>query len=110
MGAFAKGSVVIVRFPFTDLSSTTLRPAIVVQNLPGEDMILCMVTSQMARDADAIPLNSHDFARGTIHKPSNVRPNRLFTGANSLVDFQAGSLTQAKMDALTNAIVVVLQR
>jgi mRNA interferase MazF len=69
-----------------------------------------MVTSQMARDADAIPLNSHDFARGTIHKPSNVRPNRLFTGANSLVDFQAGSLTQAKMDALTNAIVVVLQR
>ena len=110
MGAFAKGSVVIVRFPFTDLSSMTVRPAIVVQNLPGDDMILCMVTSQMARDADAIPLDNHDFAQGTIHKPSNIRPNRLFTGANGLVDYQAGVLTQTKMDAVTSAIVAILQR
>ncbi|MDQ3707089.1 MAG: type II toxin-antitoxin system PemK/MazF family toxin [Chloroflexota bacterium] len=99
-----------MHFPFTDLSGARLRPAIVVQNLPGDDMILCMVTSQSARDADAIPLDSSGFSRGSLHKPSNIRPNRLFTGENRIVNYQAGTLTQDTMDVVTDAVVDIVRR
>ena len=36
MGAFVKGDVVIMPFPFTDLTVTKKRPALVVADLTGE--------------------------------------------------------------------------
>ncbi|MDJ0593365.1 MAG: hypothetical protein QNJ72_25830 [Pleurocapsa sp. MO_226.B13] len=41
MAAFVKGDVVIVPFPFSDLSQAKRRPALVVANLTGDDLILC---------------------------------------------------------------------
>ena len=110
MGAFVKGDVLIVLFPFTDLSSAKRRPAVVVQNLPGEDMILCMITGQATQDQDAIPLDGSEFADGTLHKPSHIRPDRLFTGENAIVGYRAGSLLPAKMDTVTDAVVRILRR
>ncbi len=110
MGAFVRGDVLIVLFPFTDLRSAKRRPAVVVQDLPGEDMILCMITGQATQDPDAIPLDSADFADGTLHKPSYIRPGRLFTGENSLVGYRAGALLSNKMDAVTDAVVAILRR
>ena len=110
MGAFVKGDVLIVRFPFTDLSGDKKRPSVVVANLPGEDMILCMITGQPLADADSIPLDNGDFASGSLQKPSNIRPNRLFTGANRIVGYQIGSLTDDKMSAVTDAVLAILVR
>lgn len=56
MGAFVRGDVVVVPFPFSDLSATKRRPALVVATLSGVDVMLCQITSQASRDASAIPL------------------------------------------------------
>jgi len=40
MGKFIKGDVVVVPFPFSDLTGTKRRPAFVVTDLPGDDVIL----------------------------------------------------------------------
>ena len=45
MGAVQPGVVVLVRFPFSDLSASKLRPAIVLAHAGGVDWILCQVTS-----------------------------------------------------------------
>ena len=63
MGQFVKGDVVIVPFPFSDLTSTKRRPALVVATLTGDDVILCQITSQATADTDAIPLDQRDFSR-----------------------------------------------
>jgi len=46
MARFVVGDVVIVPFPFSDLTQTKRRPALVVAGLSGEDLILCQITSQ----------------------------------------------------------------
>jgi mRNA interferase MazF len=37
--------VVVVPFPFSDLTQSKRRPAVVVANLTGDDVILCQITS-----------------------------------------------------------------
>jgi mRNA interferase MazF len=46
MGRFIKGDIVVVPFPFSDLSGAQKRPAWVLANLRGDDLILCQITSQ----------------------------------------------------------------
>ena len=55
MARFIRGDVVIVPFPFSDLTQTKRRPALVVANLPGEDLILCQITSKSVMDEYAVP-------------------------------------------------------
>lgn len=108
MGAFVKGAVVVVPFPFSDLSQSKRRPALVVANLAGDDVILCQITSQAVKDLYAIPLDDSDFANGTLQRPSNIRPNRLFTADSNIVQYQVGSIKPGKMDEATEAIVGIL--
>ncbi|MBE9239343.1 type II toxin-antitoxin system PemK/MazF family toxin [Anabaena aphanizomenioides LEGE 00250] len=61
MAEFIKGDVVIVPFPFSDLSQTKRRPALVIATLQGNDMILCQITSQSVSDRYAIGLDNSDF-------------------------------------------------
>jgi len=42
-----KGNVILVNFPFTDLSQTKLRSAIILWIDPvGNDVVVCAITSQ----------------------------------------------------------------
>lgn len=50
MGKPVAGEVVVLPFPQTDLQAGKRRPALVVASLPGEDVILCQITSQARND------------------------------------------------------------
>ena len=89
MERFVKGDVVIIPFPFSDLSTTKRRPALVVAAPGGDDVILCQITSRQVRDHYAISTTDMDFAEGSLHKQSNVRPNRLFSASTSLILYRA---------------------
>ena len=65
-----KGDVVIVPFPFSDLTRSKRRPALVVAKLPGDDLILCQITSRDKDDPDAVAFATEDFASGGIERPS----------------------------------------
>jgi mRNA-degrading endonuclease toxin of MazEF toxin-antitoxin module len=50
MGRFVKGDVVVLNFPFSDLTGTKRRPALVLSDLTGNDIILCQITSIATKD------------------------------------------------------------
>ena len=76
MATFVKDDVVVIPFPFSDLTHAKRRPALIVAALRGDDLILCQITSQKVRDSYAILLENSDFETGSLKQASNVRPNR----------------------------------
>lgn len=87
------GLVVLVPFPFSDLSGAKLRPAVVVAYGGGDDWILCQITSNPYGDPLAITLVDAVFRTGSLRMTSYVRPGKLFTANRALMRGEAGSLT-----------------
>jgi mRNA interferase MazF len=110
MGAFTAGQVVIVSFPFSDLSAAKLRPAGVLADAGRGDWILCQITSKAYGDSRSIALTDSDFASGSLHLFSYVRPGKLFTAHTSLVAGQVGGLRPEKFCAIRSAVVRLIQR
>ncbi len=80
------GSVVLLPFPFSDLSHSKLRPAVVPADAERDDWVLCQVTSKSYTDLAAIKIENSDFSTGSLNLTSYARPGKLFT-ANSSVPF-----------------------
>ena len=85
MARFVKGDVVVVPFPFLDLTRDKRRPVLVVAELEGDDIILCQITGQRTKDKYAVSIEENDFESGTLKQKSNVRPNRIFTADRHIV-------------------------
>jgi len=90
------GEIVVIPFPRTD--SEKRRPALVIADLPGEDLILCQITNRAHSDAFAVPLTSSDFERGQLPQPGFIRPQRLFTVEQHVILHSLGKVTAAKFD------------
>lgn len=109
MATFVKGSVVVVPFPFSDLTQSKRRPAVVIAPLTGDDLVLCQITSQAKRDQYAIPLGDDDFASGGLKQPSNIRPSRLFTADSRIVLYEAGRLKPEKLTEVIDKVVEIVR-
>ncbi|HZY42631.1 MAG TPA: type II toxin-antitoxin system PemK/MazF family toxin [Anaerolineae bacterium] len=108
MGRFVKGDVVVVPFPFSDLTASKKRPALVVASLAGDDVILCQITSQTVGDSYAIALSNADFSAGSLHQNSNLRPNRIFTADSNIIQYRAGVVTSEKIHEVIDRIVQII--
>jgi mRNA interferase MazF len=110
VGGFVKGDVVVVLFPFSDLSSAKKRPALVVAALDGDDVILCQITSQRIADQYAILLIDNHFSSGSLQRESNVRPNRLFTADTRIIQYRVGHLKDQTIEPIINRIIDILKK
>jgi mRNA interferase MazF len=108
LGKPVAGDVVVVPFPFSDLTQTKRRPALVVASLDGDDLILCMVTSREVRDRHALPLDDQDFASGGLPVPSNIRPSRLFTAHATIITRVVGRISGKKLGDVHSVIKSLL--
>jgi mRNA interferase MazF len=109
MGGFVSGEVVVVPFPFSDLTGQKRRPAYVVAPLQGDDVILCVITSQHhPKDSYSVSITAADFVTGSLQHPSYVRPNRLFTAESTIIVRSVGQLTDAKRAEVIQAIKDIL--
>ena len=110
MERFVKGDVVVVPFPFSDLTRAKRRPALVIAELEGDDLILCQITSQSIRDRYAVSIDESDFETGTLRRRSNVRSNRIFTADRHIILYRVGHLKPEKMDQIIDRIVSILRQ
>ena len=105
----ATGTVVLVPFPFSDLSSSKRRPAVVLADVGRGDWVLCQVTSNPYGDPRALELTDSDFSTGSLRTLSYARPGKLFTANRSLIVSQIGALTAEAFEGILDAVVDLLK-
>lgn len=105
----AIGSVVLVLFPFSDLSQAKLRPALVLAEVGRGDWILCQITSNPYGDVRAIELGTASFVTGSLQVTSYARPGKLFTANRSLMTAQVGQLKTEVFRLVIKAVISILQ-
>src|SRR4030067_2370338 len=98
MGTLATGTVVTVPFPFTDLSQSDLRPAMVLAGIGRDDWILCQITSNPYSDPKAVVITDESFAKGSLQITSYARPGKLFTANRQLVVTNVGLLKKEVLE------------
>jgi len=103
------GTVTLVAFPFSDLSRSKLRPALVLAEAGRGDVILCQITSNPYADPTAVELTDRDFAEGSLRRVSYVRPGKLFTAHRSIVRDRVGVLHHPVRARVTEVIVGLLR-
>ncbi|MHA1192792.1 MAG: type II toxin-antitoxin system PemK/MazF family toxin [Promethearchaeota archaeon] len=109
MAKFVKGDIVVIPFPFSDLSQAKRRPALVITDLIGEDLILCQITSQSVSDQYAISLDDGDFQSGSLKRKSNIRPNRIFTADTHIILYKIGQVKKDKLKEVVKKIIHIIQ-
>jgi len=103
-----KGDIVILNFPFSDLSATKRRPAFVLANLGYGDVVLCQITSKSAKNEFSIKIESNDFEVGSLPVLSFIRTDKLFTADKDLILYKAGHLKQEKIDVVVQTTISVI--
>jgi mRNA interferase MazF len=109
LAKFVRGDVVVVPFPFSDLTQAKRRPALVIADLDGDDYILCQITSRQIKDRYSVSIEDADFDDGSLKQSSNVRPNRIFTADQNIILYCIGHIRQNKFDEIIQKIVDILQ-
>ena len=104
-----KGAVVVVPFPFSDLTRSKRRPALVIADWGGDDIILCQITSRSKRDGFEIQLNTEDLTEGRLPVSSNIRPNKIFTADRRIVLYKAGKLSDSKYSEVTKSLFRLIE-
>lgn len=108
MAEFIKGDIVVIPFPFSNLSEVKKRPAFVVSELTGDDVILCQITSQTIKDKYSIPLSKNDFVIGNLSVKSNIRPNRIFTADKNIILYKVGNIKENKIREVIHKIIEII--
>lgn len=104
-----KGDVIVIPFPFSDLSSSKRRPALVIADTEGDDVILCQITSIARHDKYAILLSDSDFSKGKLEFNSYIRPNKIFTADKSIIIRRIGNIRDQKRKEVIRCITRILE-
>ena len=109
MGTLAVGSVVLVKFPFSDLSGTKLRPAFALCDVGSDDWILLQITSNPYADVDAIEINNSSFETGGLQRMSFIRPGKIFTANLSIVQQKVGQLRRELAGDVLEKVIALIR-
>jgi mRNA interferase MazF len=102
-----KGDIVLITFPFTDLSGAKLRPALVLANTEI-DLTVCFITTQLQwKEPTDISLSPSQI--NGLKVESLVRTSKIATLDRSLAKGLLGKLTQIEISELNSKLKNLLQ-
>lgn len=105
--AYQRGDVVLIPFPFTDLSASKTRPAVVVSSTlyhtTRSDLLLAYVSSQVSKSVPQLDHVLLDWSLAGLPKPSFVRP-KFAAIEPSLIVYHVGNLSSRDLAAVDDCL------
>ena len=109
MGPFATRQVILRSCPFSDLSASKLRPALLLAKAGRGDWLLCQITSNPYADPRAVTLAEADFAEGGLQRISHARASKLFTAHESLFQRAVGEFKADRHAQVVETVVEMVR-
>ena len=109
MASSSAGTVVLIPFPFLDLTNSKLRPAVALAGAGRGDWVMCQITSKPYADDSAVEIKDDDFESGSLRVTSYARPGKLFTANESLIASEVGKLKKEALEKIVVAVVKLIQ-
>lgn len=110
MVSFVRGDVIVIPFPFSDLSDTKRRPALVVATVTRNNVILCQITSQNQSHSEyAIKIEEDDIENGSLQTVSYAQTDVIFTAASKNIIYKIGNLTEEKLNEISTTLVKLVK-
>jgi mRNA interferase MazF len=109
-----RGDLVLIQFPFTDLSAQKLRPALIVGRVSGDDVIVAFISSRRTFSTDpsaehAVGSTDAEFGTTGLKSPSLIRLNKLATLHRGLVRRRIGRIGPATQRAVARGLRYVFE-
>lgn len=107
-----QSDIILVPFPFSDLSSSKKRPALVVShtsfNRKSEDVVCCLITSN-PDVKDGIKITKKDMESGFLEFDSTIKPYRIFSVSKSIIYRVLGRLNKEKARIASKEITKLIE-
>lgn len=101
-------SIILIPFPYTDLSGSKKRPSLVISsdefNNKNEDVICCLITSNLEDRQHSINITNKDMENGFLEFESKIKPYRIFTINKKLIYKILGKLNLLKSQLVLDEI------
>jgi mRNA interferase MazF len=108
------GQVVLFRFPQTDLISGKLRPALLIEKVPGphDDWLICMISSQIQQSIpdfdEMVEADSEDFTISGLKVRSVIRIGRLAVVEGTVLLGVLGEISVERLQRIRNRLAAWL--
>ena len=106
--AYQRGDILLIPFPYTDLSAKKTRPAVVVSSdlfhTRRSEILLMYVSSQVERVDLSLDYLLQDWQAARLLKPSFARP-KIAAVEPSLIVYHIGALTARDLRGVDLALI-----
>jgi mRNA interferase MazF len=103
----SKGNIVLIPFPFTDLSGNKLRPALILaENVL--DVTVCFITTQLHWQ-EPTDILLQPMSKNGIKKTSLVRLSKIATVDRNLIAGSIGSINVTQLTELNLKLKLIFQ-
>jgi mRNA interferase MazF len=110
---YKQREIVLVSFPYSDLSSSKRRPVVIVSNNSYNqkfpDVLVCVVTSNLYKDDDSVTLKDSELESGILPEQSVIKCHKLFTIEQSHILKLFSTLSAAKFEEVKSTIQQLIQ-
>ena len=103
----AKGDIILISFPFTDLTGNKMRPAVILTE-DKFDATVCFITSQIGWQESTDILVAPNSANG-LKKQSLIRTSKIATLEKSLIKGIIGKLSESEILELNKKLIQLLK-
>ena len=107
---YKQGDILLIHYPYSDLSSTKRRPVVVVGNDAANfrDYIVAKITTNLHADAFSFPVNNSQISVPTP-APCEVRCNELFSADDTLIIKKLSTMKTTELKRLIGQVQSVFE-
>ena len=106
--------IIWIRFPYSDLKESKLRPAVVVScnryNENYHDVVVCAVTSNLDEKEYSVFIDASNISSGKMPLKSRIRIDKIMHVEKTLIAGRLAKIDNKTFDVLVQGIMKMVKR